>query len=143
LFGTRKGLIAYGFAGLVLCMLGLGCFYLWPTGITRPDIDWSSYPGFQFLQHIDAAGNACPSMHVASAVFSAIWLDRILHEMRAGRALRLLSVLWCAGIVYSTLATKQHVALDALGGTALALLVTGVSWPLHRHLGAPGRVRVL
>jgi membrane-associated phospholipid phosphatase len=137
LFGTRKGLVGYGFAGCALCLIGLGCFYLWPTAITRPDIDWSRYPGFTFLQHVDAAGNACPSMHVASALFSAIWLDRLLRSMHVGAGPRLLSAVWCLGIIYSTLATKQHVALDALGGVALALLVTAAASPLKQHLGPP------
>jgi len=139
LFGSRRSLVAYGFAACALCLIGLGCFYLWPTAIIRPDIDWGRYPGFAFLQHIDAAGNACPSMHVASAVFSAIWLDRLLRAMRVGLTPRLLSALWCLGIVYSTMATKQHVALDALGGVALALLVTAAAYPLKRQLGAPAR----
>lgn len=139
MFGTRKGLVGYGFAACALCLIGLGCFYLWPTAIARPDIDWARYPGFAFLQHIDAAGNACPSMHVASAVFSAIWTDRLLRDMRGGIGLRLASALWCLGIVYSTLATKQHVALDALGGCVLALAVTAAAHPLTKHLGLPGR----
>ncbi|MEC5384181.1 phosphatase PAP2 family protein [Uliginosibacterium sp. H3] len=139
-FGSRKGLIGYGFAACALCLIGLGCFYLWPTAIARPDIDWSRYPGFTFLQNIDAAGNACPSMHVASALFSAIWLDRQLRVMRTGMGLRVASALWCLGIIYSTLATKQHVALDALGGIVLALLVTAAAFPLKRHLGRPQRV---
>jgi membrane-associated phospholipid phosphatase len=137
LFGTRKGLIGYGVAALLLCVLGLGCFYLWPTAITRPDIDWARYPGFAFLQHIDAAGNACPSMHVASALFSAIWLDRLLRAMQVKATPRILSALWCLGIIYSTLATKQHVSLDALGGIVLAILVTALASPLKSYLGAP------
>jgi len=144
LFGSHKSLVGYGFAACALCLIGLGCFYLWPTAITRPDIDWAHYPGFAFLQHIDAAGNACPSMHVASAVFSAIWLDRLLRAMHVGLTPRLISALWCLGIVYSTMATKQHVALDALGGIVLALLVTAAADPLKRHLGPPaGRPAVL
>ncbi|MDB5813089.1 MAG: PA-phosphatase [Rhodocyclales bacterium] len=137
LFGSHKSLIGYGFAACVLCLIGLACFYLWPTAIARPDIDWVRYPAFAFLQHIDAAGNACPSLHVASAVFSAIWLDRLLRAMRSSAALRVLSALWCFGIVYSTLATKQHVALDALAGAALAVLVTMAAFPLKRQLGPP------
>ncbi|MDB5800003.1 MAG: hypothetical protein JWL63_942 [Rhodocyclales bacterium] len=137
LFGSYKSLIGYGFAACALCLIGLGCFYLWPTAITRPDIAWATYPGFAFLQQIDAAGNACPSMHVASAIFSAIWFDRLLRAMKASLLPRLLSALWCLGIVYSTLATKQHVALDALGGVVLALLVTAAAAPLKKYLGAP------
>jgi membrane-associated phospholipid phosphatase len=35
--------------------------------------------------------------------------------------LRLLNGAWCAAILYSTLATKQHVAVDLFAGAALGL----------------------
>jgi membrane-associated phospholipid phosphatase len=36
---------------------------------------------------------------------------------------RILNGLWCLAIIYSTLATKQHVALDAAAGAVLGLVV--------------------
>jgi hypothetical protein len=51
---------------------------------------------------------------VATAVFSAFWIDLLLRDMRAPRAWRWVSLVWVLLIVWSTLATKQHVALDAL-----------------------------
>jgi membrane-associated phospholipid phosphatase len=51
-----------------------------------------------------------------------------MRQMRVPRGLHLLSALWCAGIIYSTIATRQHVALDVLAGVALALVVAGLQW---------------
>ena len=107
----------------ILSFVGLGIFVLCPTTIPRPDIDWSQYPSLAFLKTIDASGNACPSLHVAFAVFTALGLDRRLRDLGASSLLRLGNLLWGASIVYSTLATKQHVALDALFGTLLGTLV--------------------
>jgi len=59
---------------------------------------------------------------VAFAVFTAVWIDLLLRRMGKHGALRALSWCWCAGILYSTLATKQHVAIDVLAGTALGLV---------------------
>jgi membrane-associated phospholipid phosphatase len=56
---------------------------------------------------------------VAFSVFTVFLFDRLLREMRSGLLLRALNVLWCAGIVYSTIAIRQHVALDALAGIIL------------------------
>jgi membrane-associated phospholipid phosphatase len=71
---------------------------------------------------VDAPGNALPSLHVATALFTALWIQRLLREIGAPADLRHLNWLWLALIVYSTLATKQHLALDVLAGGALGAL---------------------
>ncbi len=71
------------------------------------------------MKSVDAAGNACPSLHVAFAIFTALWLARLLREVMAPLAVRLFNAGWCAAIIYSTLATKQHVAVDVFAGTTL------------------------
>jgi membrane-associated phospholipid phosphatase len=92
-----------------------------------PAIDWSRHPSMAFLKSADAAGNACPSLHVAFAVFSACWFGRLLRQLGAGRIARIGNVLWCAGILYSTVATRQHVFLDVVAGAALGALVAVAS----------------
>ena len=57
------------------------------------------------------------------AVFSAFWFERLLRQMGAGRLVRAFNWLWCLGILYSTVATRQHVALDVLAGAGLGALV--------------------
>jgi membrane-associated phospholipid phosphatase len=89
-------------------------------------MDWSQHPAFAFLKTIDASGNACPSLHVAFAVFTAIWFRHLLREMGAGRFVRALNWLWCLGILYSTMAIRQHVALDVLAGAALGAIVAAL-----------------
>lgn len=118
----RDDLVRYGWSIGAVCVLGLICFYLYPSAVPSPDIDTVRYPAFAFLKAIDSSGNACPSLHVASAVFSGLWLHRLLREMSASRNVLWINALWCLGILYSTLATKQHVALDLFAGLALGLL---------------------
>lgn len=120
LYGLRE-LVAYGCWIAALCIAGLACFYFWPTAIPPILIDTTQYPGFAVIQGLDAAGNACPSLHVATAAFSAIWLDRLLGEIGAARTVRAGNWLWFALIAWSTLAIKQHVALDVLAGLLLGL----------------------
>ncbi len=126
LLEDRWALFAYGIAAGGLAVVGLGIFTFWPTAIVPPVINWSEYPAFSLLRSIDAAGNACPSLHVAFSVFSAIWLDRLLRRTSRRATIRILNVCWCIGIMYSTLATKQHVALDLFGGTVLGAV--GAAW---------------
>lgn len=116
-----RELVAY--AGWVggLCVAGLACFWFWPTAVPPHLVDTHLYPAYQLIQGLDAPGNACPSLHVATAAFSAVWLDRLLAEIGAGWRMRTINWVWFAAIAWSTLATKQHVALDVLAGILLAL----------------------
>jgi len=127
LLDDKKKLIAYGWAVGALSLAGLTVFYFWPTSVPRPDVDWSRYPSFQFLKTIDQSGNACPSLHVTFAVYSAIWFGRLLGRMRAPGLVRVLNWCWCAGILYSTIATRQHVAIDLFAGALLGL--AGAAFP--------------
>jgi membrane-associated phospholipid phosphatase len=119
---NRRELIGYGWWLAGLCVAGLACFYFWPTTVLLPADEWRKHASFGILQGVDAAANACPSMHVAVAVFSAFWLNYILRDIGAPAALRLFSWLWFAAIAYSTMAIKQHVFIDVLIGLALGLM---------------------
>lgn len=130
LYGFRE-LVAYGWWVGLLCLSGLTFFYFWPTAVPAPDPEWARYPGFQVLQGVDAAGNACPSLHVATAMFSAMWLDTLLREMGAGRMARGANWLWFAAITWSTLAVKQHVSLDVAGGIVLGVVFAWISQRLR------------
>jgi membrane-associated phospholipid phosphatase len=137
----RRELISYGLAAIGLSVTGLAIFLLWPTAVPPPGVDWLQHPAFGFLKRADAAGNACPSLHVAFAVFTAVWFARILGRMGAGRILRALNWLWCAGILYSTVAIRQHVFLDVVAGAVLGAAVAAVQLRLLRRqpdLSPPG-----
>ena len=119
LLATRRELIFYLMAMAGTCVAGLFVFYFWPTAVPVANIDWAQSPDVEFLKGIDASGNACPSLHVATAVFSGVWLHHLLRRFGAPPWILILNWAWCTGIVYSTLAIRQHVAVDALAGLAL------------------------
>lgn len=135
LMASLRQLVVYGLWIAALCATGLAVFYVFPTAIPPPQLpaDVARYPGFAILQGVDAAGNACPSLHVATAVFSAIWIERLLRDVGMPWPLRSINWAWVLLIVYSTLAIKQHVVLDAVAGVALALLfaVPSLRWFPH------------
>jgi membrane-associated phospholipid phosphatase len=119
----RREIISYGMVTVGMSVIGLGIFLLWPTTVARTDVVLSQHSTFAFIMAADAAGNACPSLHVAFAVFTAIWLARILRQMNAARTVRAFNWLWCLGILYSTVAIRQHVVLDVLAGAGLGAIV--------------------
>lgn len=119
---TFRELLAYGLWAAALCGFGLACFHFWPTAVPPHGFDVSGHAGFAMLQGVDSTGNVCPSLHVATAMFTAIWVEHLLRRLRMPSGLRLLNAAAFAAIAYSTLATKQHVVLDALAGAALGVV---------------------
>ena len=130
---TRGEIFEYGRWIGSLCLVALVIFYFWPSAVPPANIDWARYPGVAFLKGVDAAGNACPSLHVATAVFSAFWLHWRVPVVGLGRGARLLSACWCVAIAYSAMATKQHVWVDVIAGAALGVVFAWFSRePLRR-----------
>ncbi len=107
-----------------------GVFLVWPTEIVRRAVDAEGLTGlvWQALYLIDPQTNCFPSLHVALASLAAARLAT------GGDGWRWLGPLWAALISLSTLTTKQHYAIDVLGGLVLA----GIS-----YLGIRRFVRVV
>jgi membrane-associated phospholipid phosphatase len=141
LLATRRELNGYGLAMAGTCLTGLIVFYFWPTAVPAADIDWAQYPGVDFLKNMDASGNACPSLHVATAVFSGIWLYHLLRRFGAPLWILIFNGVWCIGIVYSSLATRQHVAVDVLAGLVLGVMAAYLSLRHRVDAGVIGKVR--
>jgi len=126
-----------------LCASGLLCFWLWPTAVPPSvhhlDQAMAGHAGFALLRGVDAAGNACPSLHVASAVFSAMGIRRVLAVAGAPWPLHGINLAWLLLIVWSTVAIRQHVVLDVVAGAALGLAfgLASARWltPLGRAAG--------
>lgn len=124
---TRKALFEYGLAMVLMCITGLIIFYFWPTAAPIATIDWTQYPSVHFLKNLDASGNACPSLHVSTALFSGIWLNYLLRRFNAPAWVRIINWIWCIGILYSTIATRQHVVVDVVGGIVLGGLAAMIA----------------
>jgi membrane-associated phospholipid phosphatase len=119
---TFGELAVYGLWMCALCIVGLGIFYFWPTQVPSLTLDATDFPGLAVLHRVDKTSNACPSMHVAVAIFTAVRVEEVLRSTRSPLLLRLLNAAWFFVIAYSTLAIKQHVALDVAAGALLGLI---------------------
>jgi membrane-associated phospholipid phosphatase len=108
---SRRLLVRYLKGLAALSSVSFTVFWVFPTTITRPDPS-ALGPAYRGLVALDTTLNAFPSLHAALAVYSALcW-----------RPARAILLPWAAVIVYSTLATKQHVAVDAAAGMLLGAL---------------------
>lgn len=116
-----RHLTRYGFHIGLLCAVGLLIFVFWPTSVSAAVGPREGGGAFAMMYAVDTNGNACPSLHVAAAVFSFIWLQAVLRSVQAPSWTEWTNALWCIGICYSTLAVKQHLLIDLLAGGALGL----------------------
>ncbi len=113
----------YLIGAVALSIIGLTIFLLAPTTVPDSGLEWEHYPVMAFLKQSDAAGNACPSLHVGFACFAFLWLHWTLRDMEASKAWLFLNSTWCVLIALSTITTRQHVVLDGIAGAFLGLLV--------------------
>jgi membrane-associated phospholipid phosphatase len=96
-------------------------FLLWPTAVLRPNAETTNTV-YYHLTILVTPVNAFPSLHAAMAVFSTLCYEQIAPYMRNPQLWRIGLWIWALGIIYATLATKEHVALDATAGSLLGLI---------------------
>ncbi|MDD4854568.1 MAG: phosphatase PAP2 family protein [Sulfuricurvum sp.] len=132
LMKSKKELFYYGAYVGIVSVIGILFYLFFPTVIPQNSHDWAASSNMKLLKSVDLGGNAFPSLHVATAFFSFFWLNLHLKEMQGAKIIIWLNALWCFGIVYSTIAIKQHVFLDVLGGLILGGVMAFFTLRHHR-----------
>ncbi|MGB6219975.1 phosphatase PAP2 family protein [Haloferula sp.] len=107
-------------------------FLLVPNGVTREAIDARSAPiAYQWLALADEPRNAFPSLHASLSILAGLAASR---SRKIHFPLKVLAWLWVLGIFWSTIALRQHYAVDLISGGGLALAVwwvIGRALPFH------------
>lgn len=103
-------------------------FALFPVASPRP-ANLEEHAALIFITRVDGPLNAFPSLH-AGTLFYTLALARRMFDIRRNPIATALLLVWSALILYSTLATKQHYALDLLAG---ALVGCTADWLAWRH----------
>jgi membrane-associated phospholipid phosphatase len=129
---TMAALRTYIAGALTMAGIGLGTFWVFPTTTPSFGVDWSAYPALHFLKATDAGGNAFPSLHVAFAAHTAVVIASELRSFGAPRWVHGGNWIWCVAIVYSTMATRQHVVIDVIGGLLVAWVAVRLCGPRLR-----------
>ena len=132
-------LVVYGLGIGAVCAAGLLIFWIFPTAVPfDTSAPWLQDSTTSVLRKIDLSGNAFPSLHVATAIFTGTSLHAIFRETHCPRAVLLLNWVWCALIVYSTLAIKQHVLWDVLSGVLLGAIFGAVYLRIEKRFSVAG-----
>ncbi len=106
----------------VMSITSFAIFLFLPTAGPRPNAVGDD-AAMRWIASADGPLNALPSLHAAFLVC----MGRLAWRMFGWKAVPVV-VPWGAAILYSTLATKQHYALDLLTGGALGWLADSLAW---------------
>lgn len=130
---TAREVRAYAVVMSGMCLTAVLIFFCFPTAVDRPAAESGQSLLFQRMVLIDGVINACPSLHAAFAVFSGWCNRRVLLQLGDRGWLRIVNWCWGAGILYATLATKQHVVIDLVCGVLLGGgAALGYAWMVRR-----------
>jgi len=122
---SRKELWRYlaGFA--LLSMSSFIIFLCFPVASPRPPGMTGAGQFLLFIIQVDGPFNAFPSLHASSLVYTLAVARRLF-------ALRSLAwvclIVWAGLILFGTMATKQHYALDLVAGGLIGLAADWLVW---------------
>jgi membrane-associated phospholipid phosphatase len=118
LMAGRKPLIKYGAGIAMLGAVANFFFHFFPTACPRPPYE-GACAAYNMLVSVEKPLNACPSLHAAMAVYTALGFEIVFRELGLSRWWRLPVWGWSVAILYATMATKQHVVFDLAAGSVL------------------------
>lgn len=121
----------YGVGLALLCAPCFVAFALYPVAGPRPPLRAEAPHLYTWLVAVDRPANSMPSLHAGLVLYSLLYTDRVTRGLLPRGALQLgraLGGAWGLAILYGTLATKQHWAIDLPAGMALAAVAHGLAW---------------
>jgi membrane-associated phospholipid phosphatase len=111
---------------ILLAIVSFAIFVAFPVASPRP-VDLGTNPFMLLIARADGPFNAFPSLHASTLIYTLALAKRLF-----GRSLNPLVfavlILWAALILFGTLATKQHYAIDLLAGGLIGLAADWLVW---------------
>jgi membrane-associated phospholipid phosphatase len=144
LMNSRKQILRYAIGVVLIGFIAELVFIAWPTTAPRPAVAGTDM-AYRVLTTVDNPFHAFPSLHAAFSIYSALWGGAVLRDMGKSRWWTLLLWIWAALILYATLATKQHRAVDIFAGSVLGwgiYICVFFPWSLPRTNQAVAKVPV-
>jgi membrane-associated phospholipid phosphatase len=123
---SKPGLRRYVVGLLWMCGISFLAFLFFPTAGPRAEYQGQNF-AVALIQHYDGVLNAFPSLHAAFLVYT-FGLGWRLFPGRLPPSFIGACLVWAGLILYSTLATKQHYALDLMAGCLLGFGADRMAW---------------
>ena len=118
LMHTREQILRYSFGVMAIGAFAAIVFVFWPTICPRPLVTTTD-PLYRLLVCIDRPFHAFPSLHAAFAVYSCLCVVDVGRSVGWVNRVHIGFIMWMALILIATIATRQHVILDVVAGSAL------------------------
>jgi hypothetical protein len=141
----REELVRYAKGLALLCGTCFAVFLLVPVHGPRPGL-LPDHGMYRLLIDFDRPANSLPSLHAGLTVYTFLCGYWVLREELGRRARAVYAVaacLWTAVILYATLATKQHWAMDLPPGALAAWIAYRWAWRPVAAVPAGERARVI
>ncbi|MSU59987.1 MAG: inositol phosphorylceramide synthase [Pedosphaera sp.] len=123
---SREELRRYVIGFALLSGVCFVTFALFPVASPRP-ANLGENTFLIFITRMDGPLNAFPSLHAGCLVYTLV-LVRRLFGRRLKPAVTVVLLVWAALILFATLATKQHYALDLLAGGLIGWTADWLAW---------------
>lgn len=126
LIDTREGVRRYTKGFAVISVMSFATFALFPVASPRPEGAGNVGGGMAWLLQLDGPFNAFPSLHAAFLVYMALLARHLFPKLPT--VCLLAGAIWGGGILYATIATRQHYALDLAAGAFVGILADWLAW---------------
>ncbi|EDY20940.1 phosphoesterase PA-phosphatase related [Chthoniobacter flavus Ellin428] len=126
LLTTRDGIRRY-VAGFVIMMVVSFLIYLFLPTIAPWPADGGSTVPMYIILHGSGPMNAIPSLHAAFLIYMGALAWRMFGRVTPFWVI-LVAIVWGGAILYSTIATRQHYALDLAAGMVLGWIADALAW---------------
>jgi membrane-associated phospholipid phosphatase len=125
-FRRKQEILRYAAGFSAMAVVSCAVFLAWPTAVPRPVAPASDW-AYHMVVSTDRPTNACPSLHASMAVFAGLAATFLWTGDRFG-VRRLAVWVWALLILYSTLATRQHVLFDLIAGALLGAIAYAAAY---------------
>jgi membrane-associated phospholipid phosphatase len=111
---------------ILLAAVSFAIFVVFPVASPRPT-DLGTNPFMLFIAQADGPLNAFPSLHASTLIYTIALAKRLFGRSLSPIVFAAL-ILWAGLILFGTLATKQHYAIDLLAGGLIGLAADWAVW---------------
>jgi membrane-associated phospholipid phosphatase len=111
---------------ILLAVVSFAIFLIFPVASPRP-ADLGTNRFMLLIAQADGPFNAFPSLHASTLIYTLAFAKRLFGRKLSPIVFAAL-ILWAALILFGTLATKQHYAIDLLAGGLIGLAADWLVW---------------
>jgi membrane-associated phospholipid phosphatase len=119
----RRYVLGFG----LLSIVSFAIFALFPVASPRPANVHEEGLFLIFITRVDGPLNAFPSLHAGTLVYN-LALARRIFGLKLNPIIVAGAIVWASLILFATLATKQHYAIDLLAGGLIGLAADWFVW---------------